>query len=475
MSGFLGDLSEVQQKDYDSFHATELDAHVANLDRLAGLDRARIEKKEGRPATEQEIADLRAEREGQWPHELLRYLRAWKWDVEKARSHYREYLQWRVNEKIDSIMDRMPFNIDLINRCVGNNAAGEDKEGRPLYIEKSAGVNVDAFLSFFSDEDIMCSHLWQQENSVRRCVANSKKHGRHIENFAQIVDLTGCSVFHQRALKFTKMLFNVDATYYPERLGHLYAVNAPWAFPIIWAIVKSWIDPVTRSKINIHSDHKILLQKFDADQLPAEYGGTCDRCASSPDCCKEYPLSEALELLPFRKEDEKITEVVLKAGKSEVVKHQLKAGQAVEWFWELASKNDVDFSVSFQPTNPESKPTVPVSLCRIEGLNPVLPAQGTYGASEDGEVTITWDNSFSWLSSKTFCYWSRVAEERTEATPERAAERAAKEGRPVPLAYTEKLAWLAKQAQQAAAAGGAASAAVAAVDDKPKPAAAASD
>ena len=60
-------------------------------------------------------------------------------------------------------------------------------------------------------------HLWEQENSAQRARESSVQLGRHVELFTQILDLKGLSSASQRALKFTKALFDIDATQYPER------------------------------------------------------------------------------------------------------------------------------------------------------------------------------------------------------------------------------------------------------------------
>jgi hypothetical protein len=178
------------------------------------LDRARIAAKEnGREATEAELAALREEREREWPYELARFLRANKWKLDDARKAYAGYLAWRKLKKVDTILDSLPFNGLLIDRAVGNNAAGFDKKGRPIYIEKSGSVLTDGLLTCFTDDDIIASHLWQQENSVKRAAASSKQRGEHIEMFTSIMDLNGLTSSTQRALKFTKMLSAVRKTF----------------------------------------------------------------------------------------------------------------------------------------------------------------------------------------------------------------------------------------------------------------------
>lgn len=67
--------------------------------------------------------------------------------------------------------------------------------------------------------------------------------------------------------------------YYPETLGELFIINAPWVFTPLWAMVRPWLDPVTAAKFHVLGSkfQKQLLEVIDADQLPVEYGGTC-RC-----------------------------------------------------------------------------------------------------------------------------------------------------------------------------------------------------
>lgn len=51
--------------------------------------------------------------------------------------------------------------------------------------------------------------------------------------------------------------------------------NAPWVFTGVWAMVKGWLDEVTRKKIHIvgGSYSKELLKYIDEDQLADFLGG----------------------------------------------------------------------------------------------------------------------------------------------------------------------------------------------------------
>ena len=41
---------------------------------------------------------------------------------------------------------------------------------------------------------------------------------------------------------------NIDQNVYPEHLGNLFLINAPFLFRGLWSAIKGWIDPKTASK-----------------------------------------------------------------------------------------------------------------------------------------------------------------------------------------------------------------------------------
>ena len=75
--------------------------------------------------------------------------------------------------------------------------------------------------------------------------------------------------------KLLKIASVIGSDYYPEILGQMYIVNAPYLFTGVWSIVKGFLDERTVAKIRIMSNgHKeVLLEVIDADILPHFLGG----------------------------------------------------------------------------------------------------------------------------------------------------------------------------------------------------------
>lgn len=112
-----------------------------------------------------------------------------------------------------------------------------------------------------------------------RLPACSRKAGHLLETCCTIMDLKGVGLGKAPSVYgYLKSASNMSQNYYPERLGKLYVINAPWGFSTIWGVVKGWIDPVTVQKIHILGSgyQKELLAQVPAESLPKAFGGSCD-------------------------------------------------------------------------------------------------------------------------------------------------------------------------------------------------------
>lgn len=112
-----------------------------------------------------------------------------------------------------------------------------------------------------------------------RLPACSKQSNHLVETFCTIMDVDGLAISSiPQAYEYVRMASQISQNYYPERLGKLYIINAPWTFTVPWTVMKGWLDPVTVKKINILGGkyQKELLSQIPAENLPKIYGGKCE-------------------------------------------------------------------------------------------------------------------------------------------------------------------------------------------------------
>lgn len=112
-----------------------------------------------------------------------------------------------------------------------------------------------------------------------RLPACSRKAGTLLETCCTIMDLSRVGVTKMPSVfNYVKSVSSLSQNYYPERLGRLYIINAPWGFSTVWNIISGWLDPVTVQKIHVLGSgyQKELLNQVPAENLPVEFGGKCN-------------------------------------------------------------------------------------------------------------------------------------------------------------------------------------------------------
>jgi hypothetical protein len=64
---------------------------------------------------------------------------------------------------------------------------------------------------------------------------------------------------------------------YPETMGKMFIINAPYLFATVWSLVKPWLDEATQKKINIlGKNYKTeLVKHILPENLPKNLGGNC--------------------------------------------------------------------------------------------------------------------------------------------------------------------------------------------------------
>jgi len=226
-------------------------------------------------------------------HCMLRFLRARKFVVADSKKMFIDCEEWRKTFGVDKIM--ADFNYvekPKVFEFYPQYYHKSDKDGRPVYIEQLGKIDLAQMLKITTEERMLQNLVYEYEKLADpRLPACSRKSGKLLETCCTIMDLKGVGVTSiPQVYGFVTKVSGISQNYYPERLGKLYIINAPWGFSSVFSFIKNFLDPVTVQKIHVLGSgyQSTLLEQIPAENLPKMFGGSC--ACDGPGGC---PLSDA--------------------------------------------------------------------------------------------------------------------------------------------------------------------------------------
>lgn len=211
---------------------------------------------------------------------LLRFLRARKWDVEKALVMMVSTMRWRVNVDVDDdIMKNGELGMmedanssDATKKKLGHDFLaqmrlgksflhGLDKSGRPMCF-----VRVRLHRQGEQSEESLERYTIFVIESARMVLSPP------VDTACVVFDMTGFSMANMdyAPVKFMIKCFEAN---YPESLGVVLVHKAPWVFQGIWKIIKGWLDPVVASKVQFTNNDAEMEEFVPKTQIIKELGG----------------------------------------------------------------------------------------------------------------------------------------------------------------------------------------------------------
>lgn len=217
---------------------------------------------------------------------LLRFLRARKFDVDKAFEMLKNDVEWRSHDsrknlRLQTAEQVLQCDLTEMYKYFPTWVQGYDKQHRPISWRQFGKFEIWNVLTLTSMENIVKFHAWESEQAIRLMEEQSIRTGYNIETFIIVVDAAGWGLrlATSDAYTFIKGMISTDSDHYPERLGMCIVINAPYALSFAWKVIAPFIDEVSKAKIKILGGSKddwlpTLLEVMHIDQIPSQYGGT---------------------------------------------------------------------------------------------------------------------------------------------------------------------------------------------------------
>ncbi|KAI0481883.1 phosphatidylinositol transfer protein [Xylaria cf. heliscus] len=216
---------------------------------------------------------------------LLRFLRARKWDVAAAFDMLGAALAWR--------RDEMRVDEEVLPRgepwCKRKEKGGQGKE------KKDAEDFLDQFRVgkvYLRGVDrrgrpvgyvhvALHNPAKQSQETIEKLVVHfietartlfTTERGPGSEAFCVVFDLSGFSLSNMewQPARFVIRAFEAN---YPECLGTMIIHNAPWVFSGVWKVVRTLLDPVVASKVDLTRTVADLERHLARANIPARFGG----------------------------------------------------------------------------------------------------------------------------------------------------------------------------------------------------------
>jgi hypothetical protein len=209
---------------------------------------------------------------------LLRFLRARKFDVEKAQEMFVKCEAWRKEFGTNTILQDFKYTEKpLVATMYPQYYHKTDKEGRPVYYEELGKVDLTKMLQFTTQERMLKNLVWEYEAFTQyRLPPCSREAGYLVETSCTILDLSGISISTAyNVMTYVREASYIGQNYYPERMGKFYIINAPFGFSTVFNLFKPFLDPVTVSKIFVlgYNYQSELLKQIPPQNLPKKFGG----------------------------------------------------------------------------------------------------------------------------------------------------------------------------------------------------------
>ena len=236
----------------------------------------------------------------------MRHYRADKGDVEKAIGRIRYVMKWRDDFGVEKIINAVHGHSN--NDSNDNDEDDDDKksiidpEMKELRdIIRHEGETGKVYTRGYSKQGHAIIYFFP----VRENTTNVKNNMRHLvyqleraiaatekknhEKIIIIMDFVNWTIKKQGPMSRTKETIHILQECYVERMKRVYLTNTPVIFRTFWAMVKPFLDPVTKEKIVFCSGGRMNVENLMKDELDMS---VLEKCAFGTKDLKPFDSKE---------------------------------------------------------------------------------------------------------------------------------------------------------------------------------------
>lgn len=385
------------------------------------------------------------------PFIAAKFLNAKNWKLKEAIKMAGESYSFRTGDfDTEGLLNWRPP--DRFLRYVPGGVYGEDRQGNPVAWMLSGRADLRSIYRLGSKKDHKRFRMWQMTQLVRtiRLTASAKK--KYVGQATLIFDLDGIewSRVYMPMIKIFNECNKIAQGVYPELLKRIIIINPPMVFSALFALAKPFLYKRVIDKIVVAqrgNPHESLLEHICDEYIPKMFGGTAPDPDTSADAYLAYVDRVMDERQQASSEREFITKgpstksgtpwswtqiisnghipvtmggavpdecfedmafdldgavtVSVGAGKKHTIAKSVGEHQIGSTLtWEFMSKDkDCGFELAVKATS-GTKVILPNERVDCN----IVPESGAHSCAIAGEYMITFDNSYSWMSSKTVQY-----------------------------------------------------------------------
>ena len=184
-----------------------------------------------------------------------RYLDMHGGDREKAKASLEASLEWRKDQKIDTILARPHPKFDICKQVFPTTFLGRDPDGHVIFMQRPALMDLElSKRNKLKKEDLLEHYIYINEYLWQ--IAEGDK---PLGTMVSVLDLTGLNmgVLRKREyMSFLKLFVSVMDAHFPQRAHKTLIVNSPKWVNTIYRIVSPLLREETKSRIMILSKSK---------------------------------------------------------------------------------------------------------------------------------------------------------------------------------------------------------------------------